>query len=447
MINKIRYIDRSNLILFTTLYLGFVFLQLYLGDDSAESFVSVYGFIHIVLLTAFLGAFYICLNSTKEASLVIIFFYQFVLTLGLYFFYMFYYNDPFGPNPTDEIWYHSTALLSQSMTLPDMIRYVISVHGEGDIGFSFVLKYIYLLPGDDIFNMKVINVGFHMGATLLLYKVSQGLRMRTQTSKLLLIIFGLNPIAVYFNASGRKETVFIFVMVVALYFIYKAIRKHEIKYYVFAFVAILVTGLFRIPFPMMLLFSLFVYVFLAAGGKYKTVMRLALFLAVPILMGLIYFVFQEEINSIFSLNLAALAASRLGGEGSPSMVQYVILLISGVIGPIPSFNYATTLDSQMLQTVGNYVKIMLSGFFVLGVIRILKEKKKEYYPLIIFVGCNIIMITVVAATLDHRYHYPALPFYFIVMALGFEYKIKLKKIKYWLYLGFVLLLILGYNLR
>lgn len=77
-----------------------------------------------------------------------------------------------------------------------------------------------------------------------------------------------------------------------------------------------------------------------------------------------------------------------------------------LIGPFPCFvadrmkvNYIT------LYSFGTMMKMMLSGFYIYGVIRIIKEKDLFFYPLLIFIFLHSIMLIMTFFTLHDRYQW------------------------------------------
>lgn len=439
-------IKRIDLQFFSIVIILFALFQLITSFIFNNDYIDIFGTIHYILLGSFIFFFFLSRKIPVKQIYLLILIYQLLLVLGLFTFYSEYYHNPLGFEPTDEIFYNRIGIDLQGKNLFSSIEYLSQYVGISDYGFPLVIKYVYSLGGDRILVMKIFNVLFHILTCSILYKTSELLISKKNISKILLILYGLNPITVYFNVSGRKEPLFILVVVATFYFFYKALIEKKAKFYFFALFFTLCTGLFRTIFPVFILLSFGVFVLINLSGKYRNIKR-AFYIFLGILLLAITIVFIEnDLTKDMSVDKSALIEYRLGR--APTYLDYTIMTISGLIGPFPSFNYSEGNDSALLQTVGNFLKLFLSFFFLTGVYQIFKLKKKEFYPIIIFIALNIVMLVSVAASLDHRFLFPFIPVYFIVVALGFDtniYPARLRNVTF--YLIFITTLILGYNLR
>lgn len=439
-------IEKLNLKVIFSALLLFLFFQIIITYYSGYDYYDVYGTFHNIILFGFLLFFILSQKTSIKNIFFFILVYQILYVFGSFYFYTEFYNNPLGFEPTDEIFYHKIGQELQAKGFEDSINYLFQYVGISDFGFPLIVKYIYALGGYELFNMKVFNILFHLLSCFFLYKTSRLIFTDYSVSKILLILYGLNPISIYFNASGRKEPFFILIVTLSIYYTYKAILKRKFSLYLIAFLSILATGMFRTIFPIFLIISFGLYLFLNKKGRFKNFVRLGyLLIGIILLTGAILFI-QKDLNEAMEVDQSALAAARIGR--TPTLIDQGVLIISGVIGPIPSFSYKSGNDSALLQTAGNFVKIILSVFFLTGSLKILREKKVIFYPLLLFIGLNIFMLVSVAASLDHRFIYPFLPAYFIVLAYGFDDIKKRGSMKTLIpYLCFVTALIIAYNIR
>ena len=171
-----------------------------------------------------------------------------------------------------------------------------------------------------------------------------------------------------------------------------------------------------------------------------------------ILLGL--FVFEDlasimmeqrgyEYDNVFSHSTEKL--SDAGGS-----IAIITNLISGFIGPIPSF---VSDDSFKIIYITRYsfstfVKMFISFFYVYSVFIFVKFRIISLTPMIVFTLLNILMIEITFFTLHDRYHWPHLPLLFVLSMYGFEYcrKFKVRKL-YACYSYIAVLLIVLFNFR
>lgn len=431
--------------LLSILFISFVILQLYFSFYSSNTFYEGLGIFQLVLLTFFVGFFLLCRKMKTKQLFVLIGIYQLILVLTLFFYYVYGIGNPLGYHPTDAVWYNHMGQQLQHKGFVSSISFILSSHDIGDIGFPMLLKYIYVLPGYDILNMKLFNIAFHLLTCYFLYKIAKLLKLNKKSIKYALILYGLNPISIYFSASGRKEPFFVLVVTLCFYLLYKAIVKKKLKYFILGFLALLATGLFRVPYPILILFSFGLYYFMSVKGRHKTIIRLGLIFSILILFLFVFLLVGDALSKQIAVNRGLAVKQRLGT--TPGVSEYGILFISGLIGPFPTFHYEAGKIRYLLKTAGIFVKIFFSYFFIIGVYEIIKNKLQKYYPLLVLIVLNIMIFTFTGATLDYRYHFPVMSLYFIVIGIGYSsFQIRnIKVLKYGPYYVFIIILILLYN--
>ncbi len=439
-------IKKINLQTISAITFLFLLFQLTIINALGSDYFDVFGVFHYVALGLFILFFVFSQKVSIRNVFFLVLLYQLILVLALYFFYVEAYNSPLGFEPTDEIFYNNAGDFLKNKSFSRSIDYLKQRVGISDFGFPLAVKFIYSLGGNEIFNMKIFNVSFHLLSCFFLFKTSRRLFDNSNFSKTFLIFYGLNPISIYFNASGRKEPLFLFIIAINIYCLYKAVEKKDLKFYILAFLTVLATGMFRTIFPVFFLLSFGFYFFLENRGKYKNLIRAGYLIMGSGLIFMAVLFVREDLSQAMNINQFTLATARIGR--APTLLDYSVLTISGIIGPFPSFSYNSGNDSALLQTVGNTVKLCLSFFFLIGLWRVIKEKRALFYPLLLFIAFNIAMLVTVAASLDHRFIYPFIPAYFLVLAYGFNHLKEQGKMNLFLpFLGVVIVLVIGYNFR
>src|SRR5690625_5471695 len=72
----------------------------------------------------------------------------------------------------------------------------------------------------------------------------------------------------------------------------------------------------------------------------------------------------------------------------------------------------------MLEFIVNLYKIILSYYFVAATYLLYKRKNNSVYPIYITYFLNALVLIILAATLDHRFIYPLVSIYFIIIEIG-----------------------------
>jgi hypothetical protein len=407
---------------------------------------NIFGIYHYILFFGFFISLFIGLRLKLFDIYLMILVFQFLSVIGTYLFYNSYYHEPLGFEPSDEVFYDDFARRQQGNDFSDTLYELATTVGISDYGFPIVSSIVYSFGGNEIFNMKIFNLMIFLFSCILIFKTSILVSRDYFISRVVLLIFGLNPIAIYFNASGRKETFFIFIIVLCFYLTYKAIRGEHFYYYILAFISILLTGFFRTIFPIFILMAFGFTQMLNIKGHHRFLKLIGYLTLIFLFFGFTYMLIGSEISKEAEVDRGILVAARLGR--APGILDYFIMVISGLIGPFPSFKYINGNDSALLQTVGNFVKIFISYFFIMGSFLVFSRKLIFYYPMLFFVFLNMVLLVSVGAALDHRFIYPVIPVYIIIVVLGIDYVYRCNKMRCYIpYLVFTSVLVFAYNFR
>lgn len=424
----------------------FIFLQMGTSFLGQESFLSLYGGIHIIWLMSYLVVVFICLRLSYISSFVFLFVYQGCVVFFLLSFYMSIIGNPLGIDPLDAKFYDEIARHIAKLSFFDSISYLLKTHDMGEIAYTQIIRLVYMLPGDSIINMKFINVALHMSSGLFVYKTATLLGLNSTRSKLIFIIFCMNPASVYFNSSGLKEPVFQFLIASTIYVCYMYILTKKSKYLVVSLLLILLTGFFRIPYPIIFIAGFSVYIYLGSQGQAKFFARTFLIIVIPLMFFGIWLLLKDAISHLMNLDIGAVQAHRLGRDNI-GLKDYLALIISGFIGPVPSFSYDYWSIDTPLFTIQNYIKMMLSVFFVYSIYEIYKEKLILYYPIVCIYMLNALLLILTAATFDFRFIYPLMPIFYLIVGRRFISNHSVKKAWFWGGLSFGILFIFLYNFR
>ncbi|WP_318461171.1 hypothetical protein [Photobacterium leiognathi] len=423
----------------------FIFLQCALSFSNTGDFLSEFGGMHFFGLVLYFLVIYLCLISDIKVAFLQIALYQVSLTLLLFTYYS-YIGSPLGIGLADAMFYDKLALEASQLDTYDSIVNLLSSHDIGDLGFTQFTRVVYMLPGYSVLNMKIINVVLNLSSGLLLYKTAILIGFEREKAKIIIIFFCLNPASLYFNSSGLKEPLFQFVVMVSLFLCYKIAVARTIFYFVITFISVLCTAFFRVPYPIFFLLSFCVYYYYSARGKYKKIAKIVVILLLPLLFSVLWLLIESTMQQWLSLDLGKLQAHRLGRE-SVGDFEYILLAVVGLIGPIPSFNYDLKHSTSLLLTLPNYVKMCLSGYFLISIYEVIKYKIFEWYPLIIIFFINFLMLVMSASTFDIRYIYPIMPIFYLLVGRKIINGFELKSPISFIYIILFSSLIILYNLR
>lgn len=423
----------------------FFAMQLLFSLRTENTLFSSTGFWHFISLVMFLGYVKISSLSDIRVSLLFAFFYQLIGTFLLYYYFS-HSNMPLGIDLADAYFYDAIARESIKLDFYTSIENIIKTHDIGDVGFTQFTRLVYFIPGDPILNMKIMNVVLSLISCFLIYKISIRLGFGSYLSKLTTILYSFNPSIIYFSSSGLKEALFQFVVVTTVLYSYSFVKKPNFKNGVIAFILIVSTSFFRVIYPIFFLFGFSLYFYFTSEGKNRTLAKISLIFVIPIFSFVVWLFVGSTLQQWFSLNLFELQAARLGRD-SVSILDYILLAILGIVGPIPSFNYDLSGTSSVLLTLPHYIKVCLSLYLIIGIYKVIREKLVAFIPLISIFILNYLMLIISAATLDIRYIYPISSVIYILIGLGLSEGLRINRTFTIVYFILSLSLVYLYNVR
>lgn len=425
-------------------FLIFLMLQAGLSVRSNVSFLSLQGAGQLIWLASFLVAVFTALKTDMRGIIFFVFLYQCIAVFFIYGIYVNVVGDPLGVAPVDALTYHNLALSGSYVDLIDYFDLIPHRWDMSDYGFPIIARFIYMIPGDPIVNMKFVNICAHVGSTSALYYSARLLNYDRATIKLVVALFGFYPASVFFNASGLKEPIFsFFVCGAVLLMLVAAQKRHGPLFYGVAGASIFATGLFRFLYPIFLGVSFFTQLWSSTSSKYKLLIRVLIFIAGVFSVGLMMVLFQGAIAKLFGISILERQSYRLASD--VGWFEQVGLIVVGIIGPLPSFSYSAYLDDYVMLAVPNYVKVCLSLSFLWSCLKSLRAKYFEPSSVWVFLLLNFAMLILSAGSFDHRFHYPFIASYILLAGNGLGKGMDVRRLSFWSYFAAVIVLIAIYN--
>lgn len=435
--------------LINKLYGTYLFLFVFFFLFRTDYFPNVYNSFMQLFMLGF-SYLLIRLSLHKKTIWIPIFVFQVVSSILMRFFNFEMSGSWLGSEAVDAEFYRSLGNQTDSMNLSSFIQYMaLNDMDIDDFGFPIIVYISNAIFGSfGIHMLLLLNCVSILIGSIYLYKLS--LRFVDQYSaKVMALFWGMMPFSVYISAAGLKENFFALFVILSFYWLYQFYDCRNIRNFLLFFIFNLSVFLFRLAVGYMLFLSFLFYGIL----KWEIVRkRLYVILFITIMLG--FFVFEDlasimmeqrgyEYDNVFSHSTEKL--SDAGGS-----IAIITNLISGFIGPIPSF---VSDDSFKIIYITRYsfstfVKMFISFFYVYSVFIFVKFRIISLTPMIVFTLLNILMIEITFFTLHDRYHWPHLPLLFVLSMYGFEYcrKFKVRKL-YACYSYIAVLLIVLFNFR
>ena len=259
-------------------------------------------------------------------------------------------------------------------------------------------------------------------------------------AKLVVLLWGLNVCSVWLNVSGLKEQVFVFLIVLAMYYIYLFDIKRNIRYLLLFCCFVFAIWFFRYYVSLFLLI-IFLFFILFKNLYNRFFLIYCVGIVGVVLFGLkILIYFMPELVVIEGVRAKVAEAN-----GQNTLMYHVLSSVFAFLGPIPSF-LDTPKKMNLLISVYSVWKILFSIFGLYASYWLIKKQKSQFYPLINLVLFNTLLTIVSGYALSYRYVYITMPLYLILMVYGVKLLIN-RKFFLATYCSFCLLASLFFNLR
>lgn len=314
-------------------------------------------------------------------------------------------------------------------------------YGTDDMGY-FTVTYLVAQINPSryfvIYALVVINAVALYVSSLYLYKLQKLLGATELIARVTSVFYSCTPFLVITAVSGLKEVIFLMIVILAMYHIYKVYRRLTFTHLFLALLFMTLTLFFRTAIFYILLLSLFSA--LTTTRKYRNIYLTLIFVAgifvvsfMPLLIGIMGASTDE---------LLRVTMGRFAVKGyNDAFITKFVLYAASVFGPFPILDrmgmYAFMLSLTPFQ------KCFFSMAFVYSLVSIVRKVRFEYFPILIYIVLSIYMLILGGVSLDMRYHLTYYPF-FLICTFNFYRKHKYMD---WIYLFAVVVMIFIYGSR
>lgn len=272
-----------------------------------------------------------------------------------------------------------------------------------------------------------------------LYKLQMMLTDNHRMSLLTSVLYASSPFLIVTDMMGLKEIVFVSIIILGYYYIYKAMNERSYKYLFIALPFVFMCMFFRTAIFYMMLIAVILSFY--SSQKYGKILMYIIIIVFIISSIILPYIMEKVIGVSFDF-IASVADYRTakGMKGQASYGQYVPLL-AGLIGPFPNIDRSSLY--AIMNSLPVYIKMTLSFSFILSLYSIVKKVDYRFIPMVFFIVFNIWMTIIAGVSLDLRYHITYLPFFFIITTTFY----KRRKLYDMLYLSITVLLVLVFSSR
>ncbi|GGX04136.1 glycosyltransferase family 39 protein [Aquimarina muelleri] len=366
---------------------------------------------------------------------------------------------PFEISAIDSVNYHASGkLVADTIEKGGSVFKTLSLvwKGKSDYGFSIIIGILYYIFGKFALVIKIFNVVIGSFSVIRIYQITRYI-YDEQRARLTSILMMIMPPLLWFGAMVLKETFLIFVILNIGYFVTKLIYAPKIKLWILAFIVLQIgiTLYFRtVLAPLLLICVLLQIIFLKTRKKHYRIVSILISIS---LIYATYFVvnqigMKENVDAIvaasqnqFENELTHSANSR--GISYTTAIVAPLLIAGAIVTPFPSL---LDFEEAQLGIFAHFhneiIRNCLYFFVFLGLYQVIKNRRKGSIFILSFAIGYILILAISGISFQDRFQILALPFLIIFMADGI-YTNSPKKTKNWaIYLIFIFIAILMWNL-
>lgn len=344
----------------------------------------------------------------------------------------------FVDRPNDSFFYASKGLQVANSQFDFFTALTTFVDDQSDWGGLVFTAFGYILGGEEYgpFILVLLKILLYSWTCILLYKLFNTIYENKEWIKIILGLVAFNSYVPYFATAGLKELVFAFIVVLAVYYLYKVLQVPTLINFLLFAVFTITTFFFRAMFPIF-----FVFAFLAC--KYFAFLLKPKIIMIAIAFGFVLVLFFSVLLQEYLPMAAGGIKDRLSMEKANQMFKY-LNVINAFVSPYPAVNST----NQVVNLTTFQYGVMNSSFAIWGILGLyhcIKEKLSDLFPAMIILLMNSFMLIIYGFAMNARYTYVTIFCLYAFVPLGLAYYFRWKYIIP--YLLFILSLSFVYNMR
>lgn len=395
---------------FTISALLFVIFVFAVTDDSSPIF-----FYHftVLIIYGFLLYYYNSINNNATFSvfnlLLIVSFFSALMIFSNNLISDIYSGDYFVFSKGDASTYDYYGALANKSDAS--FKYVFSKWPYEDWGAIFMVSVLYKIePSNLILNIFYWVLGLF--TTVYLYRLASNF-MNHKYAFLCALAFSLSSYFQWFNSSGLKESMMIFLIVCGYYYYYKFHFSKKFYFLIYFALCMIALIFFRPIISILIVLSITSAILFAQKASASKIVLIAVII-VAFILGSSFLIEQKDKFITFNSTDELIAMKESEGmiKGTPTFT-FLVNAIASLLGPFTTVNPDVKIILSF-YTSGLLFKSLLSFTFFYGVFLIIKNKVKLMYPIIIFPIVEIISLVSLFEALELRKSLPHFPFIYII---------------------------------
>lgn len=381
---------------------------------------------------------------------VITFTYPFLL-VAIYKILSYSFNQNFFVfSESDAVAYHDYSIIFARTSYSEALKIFLKHYNYEDLGVFIIITSLYkFIESNLIYSFYNIIIGVFTAR--LIYKTAN-YSLPNRHAFLCAIAYCASSFVIWFHASGLKESTMVFLVVSTFYNYYRYQLNKNYKTLLACIATLLFLLLFRPAIVYLIILAILFSILISRKRSASTYVLLIIIVSILLL-------YASNFSKLYTQFTYGSTTELIYAKETEGMIKggilltYVTNIISALIGPFP-----TILNLKLVISFyapGLIFKLLMSFFYVIGSIYIIKNKVKILYPILFFSFLELGSLAFILEALELRKSLCHFPFIYIISFWciyqiiennQFTKRIKLKPL-FSFYITSVILLVIFWNSR
>lgn len=359
----------------------------------------------------------------KTSTLITIVFIHNLIFVGLYntLFYLDHGNF-FAYSAVDSLQYNSIAINMASSSFLNSFSFIPQHWDIDDYGFPVFVSLLYRVINSPLL-VNFINVIFNATTIFFMYKIGRSF-LTKKYAQFASLVFGISTYSIFFQTSGLKETLMVFLITGSFYYYFKYTRSNRNIYLIVSLLWCMSVFFFRVPLVYFIFISILVAEFIRLDFvknlfqlKVNYKIFLVLLIIIPTTIILLYL--KLYLLMKYTSNIILISATKQSEFGNYNyLFVYLNSILASFLGPLPTV-VACSKNLNLLVLSGSLIlRVFLGFFFIIGICN--AGKNREIAPLVVFCLLEMIILSIILHAFEVRKCYPHYPLMILISIYGLQ---------------------------
>ena len=336
--------------------------------------------------------------------------------IGIIFMLLSYYyeGDTFMFNKSDAQFYYKNSIKAAEIGFWENTKRLTTLFDAEDLGsLMFDSALMAIIPSKYFLNVVYVLTGAL--SAVLIFRIAI-LFMPAEYANLAGLTYGTSSFLIFFHCSFLKESIFVFLVICAMYFFYKAIVDGKLSSYLFTLLSLILILFFRPAITALLAIAFLIYLAISQRGK---AISAFFYIAIAVLAPVVIIKIQDIMFNYTRGDMDAIIERGQAYDYSSSF-SYFVSWFAAPFGPFPSLFPKEPGQPVTLNFYGAGLTYRLFLIFPMwmGIWYAIKERCTKMIPLYAFIIIGMLATGYILASLELRKVMTHIPFTYIFIFYG-----------------------------